>query len=188
MKTGLAVYSCRCRCEHLHISDVDAVARVCMLAAGTIAGDRSRVAWLPASLQNRADRQCSYCMVFIEPPSAWQAREEARIRQSSDRMNAPLRLEGIWDYAIIEELQKRGTPTRIMSLVSQLRKRHRHRNKSDKESIKRMILLRIGALIRQKELQRVRRSAKFWYLMTLATIGLSAFESPMTRILGMRLG
>jgi hypothetical protein len=85
------------------------------------------------------------------------ARQDARIRECSDVLNAPLRLEGVWDYAIIEEVQKRGGPTAIMSLVSQLRKRHPHRNKREKEGVKRTILLRIGALIRQKELQRVRR-------------------------------
>ena len=96
-------------------------------------------------------------MIFAEPPSVWKAREDARIRQCSDLLNAPLRLEGVWDYAIIAEVQRRGTPTAIMPLVSELRKRHRHRDKRDKEAVKRTILLRVGALIRQKELQRVRR-------------------------------
>ena len=96
-------------------------------------------------------------MIFAEPPSVWESREDARIRQCSDLLNAPLRFEGVWDYAIIAEVQKRGVPTAIVSLVNQLRKRHRHRNKRDKESTKRTILLRICALIRQKELQRVRR-------------------------------
>lgn len=96
-------------------------------------------------------------MIFAEPPSVWNAREDARIRQCSDVLNSPLRLEGVWDYAIIAEVQRRDVPTPIMSLVSQLRKRHRHRDKRDKETTKRIILLRIGALIRQKELQRVRR-------------------------------
>lgn len=96
-------------------------------------------------------------MIFAEPPSVWSAREDARARQCSHLLNAPLRFEGVWDYAIIAEVQRRGAPTPIMSLVSQLRKRHHHRNRHDKESTKRTILLRIGALIRQKELQRVRR-------------------------------
>lgn len=84
-------------------------------------------------------------------------REKARVRQCFGLLNSPLQFEGVWDYAIIAEVQRRGAPTPIMSLVSQLRKRHRHRNKQDKESTKRTILVRIGALIRQKELQRVRR-------------------------------
>lgn len=96
-------------------------------------------------------------MIFAEPPSVWDARENARIRECSDLLNAPLRFEGVWDFAIIAAVQQRGAPTPIMSLVNQLRKRHRHRNKQDKESTKRTILLRIGALIRQKELQRTRR-------------------------------
>ena len=96
-------------------------------------------------------------MIFIEPPTIWDAREDARIRQCSDLRNSPLRFEGVWDYLIVAEVQRRGTPTPIMSLVSELRKRHRHRNKQDKESTKRTILLRICALIRQKELRRIRR-------------------------------
>lgn len=98
-------------------------------------------------------------MIFAEPSSVWEAREDARARtrQCSDLLNAPLRFEGVWDYAILAEVQKRAVPTRIMSLVSQLRKRHHHRNRQDKESTKRTILLRICALIRQKELKRVRR-------------------------------
>ena len=96
-------------------------------------------------------------MIFAEPPSVWKAREDARVRQCSDLLNSPLRFEGVWDYAIIAEVQRRGAPTPIMALVSQVRKRHQHRNKQDKEATKRTILLRIGALIRQKELQRVRR-------------------------------
>jgi hypothetical protein len=96
-------------------------------------------------------------MIFAEPPSAWRARQDARIRECLDFLNAPLRFENVWDYAIIEEVQKRGSPTKITSLVSQLRKRHHDRDKRDKEVVKRMILLRICALVRQKELQRVRR-------------------------------
>ena len=96
-------------------------------------------------------------MIVTEPLSAWDAREEANRRRFLDVLNASLRFEGIWDYAIIEEVAKRGVPTPIMSLVSQIRKRHHHRNKSDKEAIKRTILLRICALIRQKELQRIGR-------------------------------
>jgi len=91
-------------------------------------------------------------VIIAEPPSAWEARNDARARQSWDSLNSPLRFEGAWDYAIIEEVQKRGVPVRITSLVSQVRKRHRHRNKRDKETVKRTILLRIGALVRQKEL------------------------------------
>jgi hypothetical protein len=96
-------------------------------------------------------------MILSEPQSAWEAREEARVRECVNLLNAPLRFEDVWDYAIIEEVQKRAAPISIMSLVNDLRKRHRHRNKKDKESTKQTILLRIGALIRQKELQRVRR-------------------------------
>ena len=96
-------------------------------------------------------------MIFAEPPSVWKTREDARLRQGSDLLNSPLRFEGVWDYAIIDAVKRRATPAPIMSLVSELRKRHRHRNKQDKESTKRTILLRIGALIRQKELQRFRR-------------------------------
>ena len=96
-------------------------------------------------------------MIVAEPPSVWAAREDARIHRCSDLLNAPLRFEGVWDFAIIGEVQRRGTPAPIMSLVSELRKRHHHRNKSDKEAVKRTILLRICALIRQKELQRVGR-------------------------------
>jgi hypothetical protein len=96
-------------------------------------------------------------VICIEPQNAWEAREDARGRQCFDLLNSPLRFEGVWDYAIIEEVQKRSGPTLIMSLVSELRKRHQHRNKRDKEATKRTILLRICALIRQKELQRVHR-------------------------------
>lgn len=96
-------------------------------------------------------------MIFAEPPSVWAAREDARVRQCSDLLNSRLRFEGVWDYAIIAEVQRRRAPTPIMQLVNKLRKHHRHRNKQDKESTKRTILLRIGALIRQNELKRVRR-------------------------------
>jgi hypothetical protein len=96
-------------------------------------------------------------MIFTEPPSAWNARQEARRHDCLDLLTAPVRFESVWDFVIIEEVQKRAAPTRITSLVSELRKRHRHRDKRDKEAVKRTILLRIGALIRQKQLQRVRR-------------------------------
>jgi hypothetical protein len=96
-------------------------------------------------------------VIVTEPPSAWDAREDARRRQCLDLLNSPLRFESVWDFVILEEVQKRTGPTSIMSLVSQVRKRHRHRNKREKEAVKRTILLRIGALIRQKELQRVHR-------------------------------
>jgi hypothetical protein len=96
-------------------------------------------------------------MIFTEPQNAWEAREEARRRQCLDLLDSPLRYESVWDFVIIEEVKKRENPTPIMSLISELRKRHRHRDKRDKESVKRTILLRIGALIRQKELQRLHR-------------------------------
>jgi hypothetical protein len=96
-------------------------------------------------------------MIFAEPFSAWEARKNAPARQCLDLLNSPLRFESVWDYAIIEEVQNLARPTPIMTLLNQLRKRHRHRNKRDKEGIKRTILLRIGALVRQKELYRVGR-------------------------------
>jgi len=45
----------------------------------------------------------------------------------------------------------------ILSIVNRLRKCVRHRNKLHKETMKREILLRIGALIRAGSLRRVRR-------------------------------
>jgi hypothetical protein len=112
-------------------------------------------------------------MIFIEPAEVFDARavtprQPDRLsytvhpnRCSQGRMTrftGPLSHEDGWDEVIhLHLLSRPGEPVRIMSLVSQLRRRVRHRDKAHKEELKRHILKRIGILIKTGVVVRVRR-------------------------------
>jgi hypothetical protein len=68
-------------------------------------------------------------------------------------LNAPLRFADGWDKRIVAHVSSQSEPIRIVSLASHLRKCVQHH----KESLKREILARIGALIRVGSFYRVRR-------------------------------
>lgn len=114
-------------------------------------------------------------MILIEPTEVFSARSASFseqcvherplpvLRVSSQGLRAlseaPLSYADGWDEAIhLRLLSLKGQPVPIMSLVSQLRKRVRHRNKHHREEIKRTILKRICILIKSGLLRRVRRS------------------------------
>lgn len=105
-------------------------------------------------------------MIFVEPSIVYENRCYSPAPQSVTISPAPARIHALngplafadgWDECILTYVQGRAQPIRIGSLVSQLRKCVRHRNKSHKEEIKRHILQRIEVLIRSRRLVRVQR-------------------------------
>lgn len=108
-------------------------------------------------------------MIFVEPSEVYACRTTPRPLTAtpdvlaankatrSPDLDAPLRFADGWDEHILAYVSGQTEPVRIVSLVSQLRKCVRHRNKEHKEKLKRDILLRVGALIRVGSLARVRR-------------------------------
>lgn len=109
-------------------------------------------------------------MILVEPADVFVSRTWPRIAQTivsdsprtgsanlSRELHGPLRYTDGWDEHIIDHISSRPEAVRIVSLVSQIRKCVRHRDRQHKEKIKRDILLRVGALIRSGSLVRVRR-------------------------------
>jgi hypothetical protein len=110
-------------------------------------------------------------MIFIEPAEVFARRSATRIPErkpvllssnagadSFGALHGRLRHENGWDERIFEYLSSRAEPVRIVSMISQLRKFVRHRDKQHKEKLKRDILSRIGALIRAGIIIRVHRN------------------------------
>lgn len=112
-------------------------------------------------------------MVIVEPMEVYEARSsrpsnigrstsntpsaQSQTCPSSD-LYAPLSVEDGWDETIVAFLSSRpGKPVMIMSVVSQLRKCVRHRDRSHREKLKHDILMRVGALIRAGVILRFKR-------------------------------
>ena len=112
-------------------------------------------------------------MVFVEPVEVYESRSlrpsaigrsnsitlsAQKPACSSSALYAPLRVEDGWDETIVAYLSSRpGTPVMIMSIVSQLRKCVRHRDRRHREKLKHDILMRVGALIRAGVILRFKR-------------------------------
>src|SRR4051794_34347026 len=100
-------------------------------------------------------------MIIIEPLSTYETRQHRTAEQkhadftdskpravdqpaTTVTLNAPLEFEDGWDETILAYVRsQRGESQKIVSLVSILRKRVRHRNSRHKNEIKRHILHRI---------------------------------------------
>ena len=105
-------------------------------------------------------------MIFIEPLQVYACRAGKRpfagnpalsVADRNEAFFEPLRCVDGWDEHILSFVDNESRPVGIMELVSQLRKRVPHRNKQHKEKLKRDILLRVGALIRNGNLIRIQR-------------------------------
>jgi hypothetical protein len=110
-------------------------------------------------------------MIFIEPEELYVRRSASRTSHGSNsvcpgggsaslsrELHRPLRYTDGWDETIVAYLSSRsGEPVRIMSLVSQLRKCVRHRDRTHREKLKHDILMRVGALIRAGVIVRFQR-------------------------------
>ena len=112
-------------------------------------------------------------MVFVEPIEVYESRSlrpsavgrstsitpsAQKPACSSSDLYAPLSVEDGWDETIVAYLSSRpGTPVLIMSIVSQLRKCVRHRDRRHREKLKHHILMRVGTLIRAGVILRYKR-------------------------------